>query len=62
VKEAKHGTYTGSSRRLYYDGGHYTAQTGKQRTATIFIATGLLGTVVGIVALFTFVFAVMLHR
>jgi len=33
-----------------------------KRTATIFIATGLLGTVVGIVALFTFVFTVMLQR
>jgi hypothetical protein len=33
-----------------------------KRTATIFIATGLIGTLVGIVALFTFVFTVMLHR
>jgi hypothetical protein len=33
-----------------------------KRTATIFIATGLLGTAVGIVALFTFIFTVLLHR
>ncbi len=33
-----------------------------KRSATIFIATGLLGTVVAIVALFTFVITVMLHR
>jgi hypothetical protein len=33
-----------------------------KRSATIFIATGLLGTVVAIAALFTFVITVMLHR
>ncbi|NYF53100.1 hypothetical protein [Tunturiibacter gelidoferens] len=33
-----------------------------KRSATIFIATGLLGTVVGIIALFVFVLTVMLHR
>ncbi|MBB5341733.1 hypothetical protein [Tunturiibacter gelidoferens] len=33
-----------------------------KRSATIFIATGLLGTVVGIIALFAFVLTVMLHR
>ncbi len=34
----------------------------KKRRATIFIATGLLGTVVGIAALFAFVVSVMLRH
>jgi hypothetical protein len=33
-----------------------------KRSAMIFIATGLLGTVVGIIALFAFVLTVMMHR